>query len=626
MKSPVKRLLKATVVGLSFLSLASVAQAPLDVRVALVIGNASYRHASALTNSVNDAKSMGMVLRRLGFRVIDVIDGDRAAMTQAITRVQQQLKGQQAVAMLYYAGHGVQLDWRNYLVPIDAKIGKSDDVPGQTVDIEQVTRTFQEASTRMNIIVLDACRDNPFSGSTGTRGLAQLDAPSGTYFAFATAPGNVAEDGDDNLGNGLFTHYLIKELQRPAKIEDVFKRVRLQVRKRSEGRQIPWDSSSLEEDFSFNDGKKFALSQDDYQRELSLAREREAQLKRDADAAAERERQLAELSERTRQSLAHAQRIQEQMARAQAEAEARERERQLAREAEEVHRKAQAAAQALEVARAQEVQRLKDIEWSRAQTQEEERRKKMSSEAARERQFAEEKAEWDKIKDSKKAEDFYAFLLQYPNGLISQQATFALESLAKAKITAQADRTGQIQRSGESRFRLGDRFVRAIRDDYSGRIIKRLEYRVHKIENGLVYARSAEDESITTLDGAVVQSASPRGVFKFDPPFLNLPGDDFVVGKKWSTMNMVSSPFGMIKKTADIKIVAHEQITIPAGTFWAYKIHSVGWMGNTREEVTYWHAPEWGGLRLKYVLRLTHPRGAATLESAELIELERGPA
>jgi uncharacterized caspase-like protein len=626
MKSPVRRLFKTSVLGLTLLSLTSVAQAPLDIRVALVIGNAAYRHASPLANAVNDAKSMGMVLRKLGFKVVDVMDGDRTAMTEAITQVRQQLQGQQAVAMLYFAGHGMQLDWRNYLVPVDARISKAIDVPAQTVDIEQVTKTFQEASTRMNIIVLDACRDNPFSGSTGTKGLAQLDAPPGTYFAFATSPGNVAEDGDDDLGNGLFTHYLIKELQRPAKIEDVFKRVRLQVRKKSEGRQIPWDSSSLEEDFAFNDGKKFSFSQEDYLREMRLARDREAQLKREADAAAEKEQQLAEMAERVKQALADAQRIQEQKARAQAEAQARERELQLARETEQMHMKAVAAAQALEQARAQEALRLKDLEWSRLQAQEEERRKKMSAEAARERQFAEEKAEWDKIKDSKNADDFYAFLLKYPNGLISQQATFALESLAKAKISAQPDKTGQVQRVGESRFRLGDRFVRAVRDDYSGRTIKQLEFRVHKIENGLIYFRSAEDESITTLDGAVVQSVSTRGVFKYDPPFLNIPGDEFAVGKKWSTMNMVSSPFGMYKKTTDIKIVAYEQITIPAGTFWAYKIQSVGWNGNTREEVTYWHTPEWGGLRLKYILKLTHPRGAPTLESAELIAIERGPA
>ena len=157
--------LRVVCTGLLLTGMASVAQAPLDVRVALVIGNAAYQKVPPLSNSVNDARAMSLVLRKLGFKVFDVIDGDRTSMAQAISRLQNDLKGQQAVAMLYYAGHGLQLDWRNYMVPIDADIDKAEDVPKQTVDIEQVIQTFKESKTRMNIIVLDACRDNPFAGS-----------------------------------------------------------------------------------------------------------------------------------------------------------------------------------------------------------------------------------------------------------------------------------------------------------------------------------------------------------------------------------------------------------------------------------------------------------------------------
>ena len=247
-------LLQAAGVCLALLSFSTTAQAPMDVRVALVIGNAAYSHVPALSNSANDARSMALVLRKLGFKVLEVIDGDRTSMVQAMQRMQTDLSGTQAVAMLYYAGHGLQLDWRNYMVPVDAKIERAQDIPKQTVDIEQVIQTFKRAGTRMNILVLDACRDNPFGSTASGKGLAQLDAPPGTYLAYATAPGNVAEDGDETSGNGLFTQFLLKELQRPAKIEDVFKRVRLQVRQKSQGRQIPWDSSSLEDDFAFNDG------------------------------------------------------------------------------------------------------------------------------------------------------------------------------------------------------------------------------------------------------------------------------------------------------------------------------------------------------------------------------------
>lgn len=288
-----RALVKPLATGLFLASFASVAQAPLDIRVALVIGNAAYKHVPPLANSVNDARAMTLVLRRLGFKVFDVIDGDRNSMAQAISRMQADLKGQQAVAMLYYAGHGLQLDWRNFMVPVDANIDKADDVPKQTVDIEQVIKAFRDSKTRMNIIVLDACRDNPFEGSGSGKGLAQLDAPPGTYLAFATAPGNVAEDGDEATGNGLFTHFLLKELQRPARIEDVFKRVRLQVRQKSQGRQIPWDSSSLEDDFAFNDGQKFKFTAEDYQREVQEAKAREERLQREAQAAMEREKPSA---------------------------------------------------------------------------------------------------------------------------------------------------------------------------------------------------------------------------------------------------------------------------------------------------------------------------------------------
>ena len=142
--------LRVVCTGLLLTGMASVAQAPLDVRVALVIGNAAYQKVPPLSNSVNDARAMSLVLRKLGFKVFDVIDGDRASMAQAISRLQNDLKGQQAVAMLYYAGHGLQLDWRNYMVPIDANIDKAEDVPKQTVDIEQVIQTFKESKTRMN--------------------------------------------------------------------------------------------------------------------------------------------------------------------------------------------------------------------------------------------------------------------------------------------------------------------------------------------------------------------------------------------------------------------------------------------------------------------------------------------
>ena len=254
------------------------AQAPLDVRVALTIGNSACAN-SPLVNPANDARAMGEILRSLGFQVIELRDGSKVQMSAAISQVSDALKGKQGVGMLYYAGHGLQLDWRNYMVPVDASLKSAADVPSQTIDLAGMMEIFKGAGNRMNIVVLDACRDNPFGADTrSAKGLAQLDAPPSTFLAYATAPGNVAEDGDEKSGNGLYTRFLLQELKRPTtRIEDVFKRVRLNVRKQSQGRQIPWESTSLEEDFYFNDGVKFTIKPEELERIASQARAREQQ-------------------------------------------------------------------------------------------------------------------------------------------------------------------------------------------------------------------------------------------------------------------------------------------------------------------------------------------------------------
>ncbi|MES2283630.1 MAG: caspase family protein [Pseudomonadota bacterium] len=262
------------------------AQAPADVRVALIIGNSAYAN-SPLVNPANDAQAMADVLKRLGFNVVELRDGTRAQMSAAISRVSDSLKGKQGVGMLYYAGHGLQLDWRNYMVPVDANLKSAADVPGQTIDLSSVVDIFKAAGNRMNIVVLDACRDNPFGGNTSSaKGLAQLDAPPSTFLAYATAPGNVAEDGDEKSGNGLYTQYLLQELKRPtAKIEDVFKRVRLNVRKQSQGRQIPWESTSLEDDFFFNDGARYTIKPEELERMAASALAKVNEKDRAAEAA-----------------------------------------------------------------------------------------------------------------------------------------------------------------------------------------------------------------------------------------------------------------------------------------------------------------------------------------------------
>ena len=225
-------------------------------RVALVIGNAAYA-AAPLPNAAKDAKAMSGTLRSMGFEVIEVRDAGKQRIEEAFALMGARLQGRNGVGLLYYAGHGLQVDWRNYMVPVDAEMTSAADVPKAAVDIQGAFDAFRAAGNRVNIVVLDACRDNPFGGSATGQGLAPLDAPTGTYLAYATAPGNLALDGSDADGNGLYTRFLLKEMAQPgAKIEDVFKRVRLQVRAASKGLQIPWESSSLLDDFVFASGER----------------------------------------------------------------------------------------------------------------------------------------------------------------------------------------------------------------------------------------------------------------------------------------------------------------------------------------------------------------------------------
>jgi hypothetical protein len=241
-----------TAAGAGLLPLPLWAQAT-GKKVALVIGNSAYPGNMALANPANDAKAMADVLRRMGFEVVELLDVGKTALDAGLARTRAALAGGKGVGVLFYAGHGLQLDWRNYMVPVDARLAAAADVQRQCMDISAVIDAFKAANNSTNVIILDACRDNPFAGSASSgKGLAPLDAPSNTVLAYATAPGNVAEDGTAASGNGLYTGHLLDEIVKPVRIEDVFKRVRLNVRKASQGRQIPWEVTSLEDDFAFN--------------------------------------------------------------------------------------------------------------------------------------------------------------------------------------------------------------------------------------------------------------------------------------------------------------------------------------------------------------------------------------
>lgn len=218
-------------------------------RVALVIGNAGYK-TMPLSNPLNDARAVADALNRLGFKVINVQNASQKQMFDAVRQFGDALHG--GVGLFYYAGHGVQVKGRNFLIPIDAAIEREDEVPYKAFDVGLVLEKMEAAKNPLNIVILDACRNNPFArGSrSATTGLAQMDAPTGSIVAFATAPGAEAADGAG--ANGLYTSYLLKHMATPGlKVEDVFKRTRVAVKQDSAGRQIPWESTSLEGDFYF---------------------------------------------------------------------------------------------------------------------------------------------------------------------------------------------------------------------------------------------------------------------------------------------------------------------------------------------------------------------------------------
>lgn len=222
-------------------------------RLALVMGNEAYSK-SPLKNPVNDARAMARLLGRLDFEVTLKENGNRREMITMLNDFSRKLRDVD-VGLFYYAGHGIQAKGRNYLIPIDSRLETEADVEFEALDLGRVLGKMEDAGCPLNIVVLDACRDNPFARSfrSAAKGLAMVDAPRGTLLAFATAPGSVAADGDS--GNGVYTRHLLANMERPnMSIEEVFKQVRIGVVGDTGGRQTPWETSSLMGSFYFQPG------------------------------------------------------------------------------------------------------------------------------------------------------------------------------------------------------------------------------------------------------------------------------------------------------------------------------------------------------------------------------------
>lgn len=232
---------------------AAVTTAAAETRLALVIGNGAYTHAGRLPNPPGDAKLMAKALRQVGFTVTELIDAEATAMKRAMLDFGRTLRNSDAVGLFYYAGHGLQVNGYNYLVPVNANVADETEVGIETVSLTELLATMERPKKGVNIVILDACRNNPFARSfrSGQQGLARVDAPTGSFVAYATAPGSVAADGSG--ANSPYTQALAASMRRQGvPIEQVFKDVRRAVLADSGGRQVPWDSSSLTGDFYFS--------------------------------------------------------------------------------------------------------------------------------------------------------------------------------------------------------------------------------------------------------------------------------------------------------------------------------------------------------------------------------------
>jgi len=213
-------------------------------RTALVIGNSAYA-VGPLKNPVNDATAIAQSLADTGFEVILLTNASLRSMEEGVDKFHARLK-QGGAGLFYYAGHGLQVKGRNYLVPSDANLKTESDVKFKCLDAGIILGRMEDAGNELNIVILDACRNNPFARSfrSSERGLARMDAPMGSFIAYATSPGSVAADGSGS--HGIYTKHLLANMKRPGlDLSYLFMTVRKGVVDETQRKQVPWESSSL---------------------------------------------------------------------------------------------------------------------------------------------------------------------------------------------------------------------------------------------------------------------------------------------------------------------------------------------------------------------------------------------
>jgi uncharacterized caspase-like protein len=537
------------------LQIAPVKPAPAgERRVALVIGNSAYK-SSPLRNPVRDARAISRALAEAGFKVSVLENASETGMRRAIRAFGDELAAG-GVGLFYYAGHGMQVRGKNYLIPVNADIEREDEVEDQAVDANLVLTKMDSAKNSLNLMILDACRNNPFARAfrSAAQGLAQMDAPSGTLVAFATAPGSVASDGDGE--NGLYTKHLLANMTRPGlPIEQLFKEVRIGVGRETGDRQVPWESSSLKGNFFF-------IAPDP-----SLSAEAQKQHLEKAVAEAVR-REQEKLAEQQRQMQAM---IREMLAKQRAELE-----EEIRRREEALGRKPPAPAPA-------------------------------APPVDREVVF------WESIKDSTNAEDFKAYLSQYPKGAFAALAQTRLnpasapeQPAAPALSGPLADRNDPLQvasvaptpvaaEAPDPRLpRLGDRWQYVYKDPLSGasrdfavEVIAAATDGILDEDNFSMYGKGAR------AHGRDAELLVIQQVWLFSP-YLHAFGAARL-GARWDDIRARNDNFCRSQACSySARVAGTERVSTPAGTFDTVKVEVDLRAGSAayalHRRATFWYA------------------------------------
>ncbi|MDP2134269.1 MAG: caspase family protein, partial [Sulfuritalea sp.] len=552
-----------------------------------------------------------------GFTVDSHLDANRIDMMAAIERFGAAAKrADTKLVVFYYAGHGAQLDWRNYLLPVDAVVEKQEHMKQRCIDLGLLLGQLNAAKDKTFVIILDACRNNPFG--TGYRpeqqGLSQFDAPVGSLLAYATAPGNVASDGDGQ--NGLYTEHLVRELgQRGTRIEDALKRVRLNVRLASNGAQVPWETTSLEGDvYNFDSGTS-KLSETEIERQLEadiaewtriksskniddwigylrnfpngrfaeIAQMRLNRLLAEAETLAAEKRRAEEQKAREEQLRLEQQRLERERIRIAEEQRLAEERRNLAEQ------------QAKEVQRRQNEQ--KNLEAKRRLEQEALARQQQEHAAAEQLAAERRRIEDDQRRlEQERLAQPAAELAAAAKSPAAQAATSAgrqpieiREGLPVPQLMAPSANPYSAGRYPLNRiFTVGDEATIRISDILTGLVERTDTARVTKVDYEADRVEYNHGFTITDLMGNAIK----LGPVEYDTPVQFFPAE-FQIGKKWTAAFRLTQKGNTSSAYYDIEIVKRETITVPAGTFDTFRIEGNGWNNTMGSKLGYkaWVVP-----------------------------------